>query len=105
MKGFFGADEFHTIAKTQMPHIGVATIYRFLSDKVKERQLHSYYCEKKTVYSTSANNHCHYICQKCGKTQHVEIKNIDSIKKSIKGTICHFQIDVSGICEKCLKEN
>jgi Fe2+ or Zn2+ uptake regulation protein len=105
MTGFFGADEFHQFIQRKMPNVGIATIYRFLNDMIKERRLHSYYCDKRTVYSNSKNNHCHYICQSCGLKQHIDIKNIDSIRKSIKGTICHFQIDVSGVCENCLKKN
>jgi len=105
MDEFFSAEEFHSITVRKMPHIGIATIYRFLNEKVHERQLHSYNCNKRTVYSNSKNNHCHYICQKCGEKQHINIKNIDSIKKSMTGTICHFQIDVHGICENCLRKN
>jgi Fe2+ or Zn2+ uptake regulation protein len=105
MHGFFNAEEFHAVAKRKIPHIGIATVYRFLNERTADRKLHSYICDKRTVYSNSKNNHCHYICQKCGKKQHVDIKNIDSIKRSIKGTICHFQIDVYGICEECEKKN
>jgi len=104
MIGFFSAEDFHRIILKKMPGIGIATIYRFLNETVKNSQLHSYYCDKRAVYSNSKNNHCHYICQKCGKKHHVDIKNIDSIKRSIKGSICHFQIDVYGVCENCLKK-
>jgi len=105
MRDFFSADDFHLQILKKMPNIGIATIYRFLNEKVKNNQLHSYYCDKRAVYSNSKNNHCHYICQKCGKKQHIDIKNIDSIRKSINGTICHFQIDVYGICETCGKKD
>jgi len=104
MRDFFSAEDFYLIILKKMPHIGIATVYRFLKESVKESQLHSYSCDKKIVYSNSKNNHCHYICQKCGKKQHVDIINIDSIRKSIKGSICHFQIDVHGICEECEKK-
>lgn len=105
MTGFFSAEDFHPKVLQKMPNIGLATVYRFLNEKIKNSQLHSYSCDKRAVYSNSKNNHCHYLCQKCGKKQHIDIKNIDSIKKSIKGTICHFQIDVYGLCEDCLKKN
>jgi Fe2+ or Zn2+ uptake regulation protein len=105
MMGFFSAEDFYRILLKKMSHIGIATVYRFLNEKIKNNQLHSYYCDKRTVYSNSKNNHCHYICQQCGKTQHVDIKDIDSIKKSIKGSICHFQIDVYGVCDECLKKD
>jgi Fe2+ or Zn2+ uptake regulation protein len=103
--GFFTAEEFHKLALKTASHIGIATVYRFLNEKKKNRELHSYVCDKKMVYSTSSNSHCHYTCQICGKKQHVDIKEIGNIKKNINGTICHFQIDVTGICENCLKKN
>jgi Fe2+ or Zn2+ uptake regulation protein len=102
INGFFTAEEFHKLASKKIPHIGIATIYRFLNTKKKDRQLHSYICDKHAVYSNNSESHCHYVCQICGKKQHVNIKNIEGIKKEIKGTICHFQIDVSGICENCV---
>jgi Fur family ferric uptake transcriptional regulator len=104
VQGFFTAEEFYNSALKKSPHLGLATIYRFLNDKISNRQLHSYICDKKTVYSTGSNNHCHYICQTCGKKEHIKITDIGSIKKNIKGTICHFQIDVVGVCDGCLKK-
>jgi Fur family transcriptional regulator, ferric uptake regulator len=103
--GFFSAEDFYLIMSKKMSNIGIATVYRFLKEQVRDSHLHSYLCDKRTVYSNSKNNHCHYVCQKCGKKQHVDIRNIDSIRKSIKGNICHFQIDVYGVCEDCGKKN
>ena len=48
------------------------------------------------------NNHSHFICEKCGIKKHIDIKNIDFIKKNIPGSICHFQVDVTGVCDKCI---
>ncbi|MGV8150459.1 MAG: transcriptional repressor [Candidatus Woesearchaeota archaeon] len=104
INGFFTAEEFHTQALKKVPHLGIATVYRFLSEKVKRRMLHSYICDKRAVYSNNSSSHCHYFCQICGKKMHVDIKNIDCIKKEIRGTICHFQIDVTGICDNCLRK-
>ena len=104
IQGFFTAEEFHKSALKKSPHLGLATIYRFLNDAVSNRRLHSYICDKKTVYSTNSSSHCHYICQTCGKKEHINITDIGSIKKNIKGTICHFQIDVAGVCEECIKK-
>lgn len=104
IKGFFTAEELFLLAKKKNTNIGIATIYRFLKDKTNKRVLHSYICERKSIYSSSLNNHCHYICQICGKKKHIDIRDIGSIKKNISGTICHFQIDVYGICDGCLKK-
>jgi hypothetical protein len=39
----------------------------------------------------------------CKTTKHIELKNIDFVENEISGEVCHFQLDVTGICEKCLK--
>ncbi|GIU69374.1 MAG: hypothetical protein KatS3mg002_0610 [Candidatus Woesearchaeota archaeon] len=102
IKDFFNAEELYK--KVKEKGIGIATIYRFLNMKVKNRELHKYFCEGRTIYSMSLNNHCHYTCQLCGRKEHIIIRDITPIKKNINGTICHFQIDVTGICGVCLKK-
>lgn len=103
IKGFFTAEELYS--RIENSGIGIATIYRFLKEKTKNRQLHSYVCDGRNIYSNSSSSHSHYTCQICGKRSHIEIKDIGKIRKSIKGSICHFQIDVTGVCENCMKRN
>lgn len=103
IKGFFSAEEFCHQCSKEMLGIGVATIYRFLNEQEKLHLLHSYQCDRKKVYSKKSGNHCHFICEQCGKHEHITIKNIEAIRASTKGTICHFQIDVYGICVQCKK--
>ena len=66
-------------------------------------QIHSYICNRRTVYSIGDNSHCHFTCEKCGKVEHIQINSLDFIKNKINGSICHFQIDVFGTCESCSK--
>ncbi|MEK6910965.1 MAG: transcriptional repressor [Nanoarchaeota archaeon] len=99
---FTGEDLFKKI-KIKNPEIGIATIYRFLKELRNKREIHHYLCNRKTLYSLSKKNHCHFICEKCGKTEHIDIDKIDFLKNNISGEICHFQIDITGICDKCKK--
>lgn len=99
-EGFFTAEDLFDKVKQHDKKIGIATIYRFLKDLRGKGGLHSYLCDRKTVYSRGKNNHCHFICQKCGKIKHLDVKSIDFLK--IKEQVCHFQIDVHGICKECL---
>jgi len=101
---FFTADELLAKANKTDSNIGMATVYRFLSDLVNKRQIHSYVCNRKTIYSIEDNSHCHYICQKCGKVEHIQVNSLDFIKNRINGSICHFQIDISGLCGNCSKK-
>jgi Fur family ferric uptake transcriptional regulator len=98
----FTADELFDKIRKKDGTIGIATIYRLLKDLRKKKELHSYVCERRMIYSREKNNHCHFICQKCDRVTHFTIDKIDFLKTKIKGDVCHFQIDVHGICEKCL---
>jgi len=99
---FFSAEELFNKVKSKK--IGIATVYRFLKDAEKNHELHSYLCNRRSLYSRNSHNHCHFICEKCGKMTHFNVDSIDPITKKIKGNICHFQIEVNGICEDCLKK-
>ena len=97
----FTAEELLNKVRTKDDDIGIATIYRFLKDLRKKRNLHFYVCHRRMVYSRQ-NNHCHFICQKCGQVTHFDVDRVDFLKRKIRGDICHFQIDVHGICDACL---
>ncbi|MFA5797119.1 MAG: transcriptional repressor [Candidatus Woesearchaeota archaeon] len=101
IKGLFTAEEFFEECSAETFRIGIATIYRFLNEQEKINSIHSYRCDRKKVYSKTSTNHCHFICEHCGKREHISIKNIEAIRASTTGTICHFQIDVYGICKRC----
>jgi Fur family transcriptional regulator, ferric uptake regulator len=101
----FTADDLYDKIKKKDNTIGIATVYRLLKDLRKKKELHSYICERRMIYSREKNNHCHFICQKCDQTTHFTVDKIDFLKTKIKGEICHFQIDVYGICDECLKHD
>lgn len=103
MNKIFTADDLLFESKKEDSKIGIATVYRFLKDTVKNKHLHSYVCDRKKVYSSKTDNHCHFECEKCGKIEHFSINDLDSFKDKINGDICHFQINVSGVCNKCKK--
>ncbi len=98
-KSFFTAEDLHT--KLENKKIGVATVYRFLKTLTENGELHSYQCNRRTLYSTHKKSHCHFTCERCGSMKHIDIKTIDFLKNQLQEQICHFQIDVSGVCQKC----
>lgn len=101
MKFFFTAEQLHTNVSKINKNIGIATVYRFLKDLKKNRKIHSYVCDRKSLYSLKNMNHCHFTCEVCGKIEHIKIEKIDFIKNFIDGDICHFQVEVSGLCNNC----
>ena len=102
---FFNAEDLLQKAGRRNPKLGLATIYRYLNDQVTLGKLHSYTCNRRALYSTSKKNHCHFHCEKCGEIKHISLQRLDFLKQSIEGELCHFQIDVAGICTKCLTKN
>ena len=100
ISSFFDAEELNS----RVAGVGLATTYRFLSSLVQEGKIHSFQCNRKTIYSTNSKNHSHFKCEQCGKVAHLGIKKIDPLQEEVKGKICHFQIDITGICEECVRK-
>jgi Fur family transcriptional regulator, ferric uptake regulator len=101
MDGLFTPEDLLCKAQAKNKDIGIATVYRFLKMKAARDELHSYYCERRQVYATQGNSHSHFTCSRCGRTEHLSIKDISFLKRQLDGKICHFQIDIHGICSKC----
>jgi Fur family ferric uptake transcriptional regulator len=100
-KSFFDAEELYVRVSKKNSKIGIATVYRFLKKLSKEGKIHTYLCNRKTIYSSNITSHCHFTCENCGNVKHINLKKLDFLNKEVKGSICHFQIDISGICEQC----
>ncbi len=98
---FFNAEDLHRRLTKKHPKLGIASVYRYLKTAEMQGELHSYVCERRKVYSTSKKDHCHFTCEKCGSVRHIHPKKLDFLKNEIKGTICHIQIDVTGVCPSC----
>ena len=104
MKSFFSSEDLFKIINKKDPKIGIATVYRFLNEKVKEKKLYSYVCGKKNLYSKGKKNHCHFVCEETGKIIHFELDNLDflkNIQNKIPGKINSFQLEIKGVCNKC----
>lgn len=100
-ESFFTSEDIFEKAKEKDKNIGIATVYRFLKTLSKKEILHSYRCDKKKIYSKENKSHCHFICERCGNTSHFNIEKLNFLKSNIEGEICHFQIDIKGICKDC----
>jgi Fur family transcriptional regulator, ferric uptake regulator len=99
---FFNAEDLHEKVSEKNKKIGLATVYRFLKTQEEQGTIHSFLCDNRKIYSISNKNHVHFTCEPCGKKQHITAKKLDFLKTAVPGKVCHFQIDISGICEKCI---
>ncbi len=99
--GFFTTEELYEKVKLENDKIGIATIYRNLKELEKQGIVHNFMCENRKVYSSQKRSHCHFKCEKCGKSEHFEVKNLDFLKFIKTGETCHFNLEVVGICNEC----
>lgn len=100
INSFFSAKDLFKKAIRFDSSLGIATVYRFLADLVKNHELFSYKCDRRTIYSKREKSHCHFICEKTGRVTHFSIDSLDFLKDKIPGSINSFQIEVKGLCDK-----
>lgn len=98
--GFFTAQELLDQVQKEDPSMGIATIYRYLKRARQEHKLHTYTCDRHTIYSQKALSHCHFIDEKTGKTVHFSIPDISFLKKYAPGKICHVQVEIHGTLDQ-----
>jgi Fe2+ or Zn2+ uptake regulation protein len=101
---FFTAEEFFRQVNKKKSCLGIATVYRFLNELVNKKELHTYFCDRRILYSRQKNSHCHFICEKTGEIIHFDIENLDFlkyIKNKIPGKINSLQLEIKGICNDC----
>tara|TARA_Y100000310_G_scaffold316125_1_gene367509 strand:+ start:345 stop:716 length:372 start_codon:yes stop_codon:yes gene_type:complete len=104
MHSFFDAEKLYKKVVEKNKKIGIATVYRFLKNLIEEGKIHAYSCNRKTIYSFNIRSHCHFNCENCGNVEHINLKKVDFIQNVVKGDICHFQIDVTGVCFTCVQK-
>ncbi len=102
-KSFFDAAALQQKIHSLNSRIGIATTYRFLKQLEEKGEIHSFLCDKRKIYSLSKQNHVHFSCEHCGKKTHLVLKNVDFLKQEITDEICHFQLDLVGVCKECVK--
>ena len=101
LTSFLNAYELQAKATKKDKKIGLATTYRFLNTLEKEGEIHSFSCNDKKIYSNKKTSHAHFTCEKCGKLKHIILKNVDFLSEVMEGEVCHFQIELKGICSGC----
>lgn len=104
IKSFFTAEDLYDKLKSTNPNIGLATIYRHLKKLREDKDIFSYTCEGKRIYSKENKSHCHFTCEETGKIIHFDIDSLDFLKNKIPGTISSFQIEIKGVCKECAKK-
>ena len=102
-KEFFTVEQLFEKAKKKDAKISLATTYRYLNKQQKGGTLHAFNCNKRSIYSKDKTSHAHYICQSCQEVTHFSLKDFKIPGEILPGSICHFQLNIHGVCESCKK--
>lgn len=100
-----GPQEVLNGAKSIIPKIGIATVYRTLNSLVEEGWLVTVDLPgKSTVYEISGKTHHHHFhCRECGRVYEVEGCPTDLMKMLPNGyKLEGHEIVLYGVCKKCM---
>ena len=101
---FFDAAQFYNAVVAKKGVVGLATVYRYLASLESSCSVHSFVCDGRKIYSKDLRNHAHFTCEKCARVEHLHIKTVDFLRLNHGGKVCHFQLELVGVCEKCSKK-
>ena len=95
-------------AKTIMPSINLATVYRNLNALISEGKIKKVVAEGGDRFDKTLENHAHFQCKKCGAV--VDVMEIDFSVLTSLGFSRYNQVDdvevaFKGVCKDCLKNN
>jgi Fe2+ or Zn2+ uptake regulation protein len=88
--------------KVKTEGIGIATVYRYLSDLREEKQINYFMCDGSALYSKNKIQHTHFHCSECDQSTHIQEVKLP-LGKITGGKVESFQLDIRGICKNCLQ--
>jgi Fur family transcriptional regulator, ferric uptake regulator len=107
-EGFVSAQGLHSSLHATGSPIGLATVYRALTDLAGEGVADSLQSpEGESLYRACSTNdhHHHLICRNCGLTVEIEADAVETWAKSIAAkngfTQAAHVVDVFGLCAEC----
>ncbi len=106
-EGFVSAQTLHSELRLAGSAIGLATVYRALTDLATEGEADSLQAEGESLYRacTPGQHHHHLICRKCGLAVEIEADAVESWAQSVAAEHGFTQpthvVDVFGLCAQC----
>ena len=106
-EGFVSAQNLHSNLRESGSPIGLATVYRALTDLATEGEADSLQQDGESLYRacTPNSHHHHLICRNCGLTVEIEADAVETWAQQIAAqngfTEPHHIVDVFGLCAEC----
>ncbi len=106
-EGFVSAQMLHSALRGGGSSIGLATVYRALSDLATEGDADSLVQEGESLYRacTPGSHHHHLICRNCGLTVEIQADAVEEWARAVAAqhgfTDPQHIVDVFGLCATC----
>ena len=105
--GFVSAQQLHLVLRNHGSTIGLATVYRALSDLAEQGEADSLQSKEGEVLyrACTSEHHHHLICRQCGHTEEIEAEAVESWAAKVAAehgfTQPRHVVDVFGLCGTC----
>jgi len=106
-EGFVSAQNLHSNLRESGSPIGLATVYRALTDLATEGEADSLQQDGESLYRacTPGSHHHHLICRSCGLTVEIEADAVETWAQQVASehgfTQPNHIVDVFGLCAAC----
>ena len=106
-EGFVSAQSLHGQLRDTGSPIGLATVYRALSDLATDGAADSLQQEGESLYRacTPGTHHHHLICRTCGTTVEIEADAVETWARQVAAqhgfTEAQHVVDIFGLCAAC----
>ena len=106
-EGFISAQTLHSELRLAGSAIGLATVYRALTDLATEGEADSLQAEGESLYRacTPGQHHHHLICRKCGLAVEIEADAVEQWAQKVASehgfSEATHVVDVFGVCASC----
>lgn len=106
-EGFISAQTLHSELRLAGSAIGLATVYRALTDLATEGEADSLQAEGESLYRacTPGQHHHHLICRNCGLAVEIEADAVEQWAQKVASehgfSEATHVVDVFGLCADC----
>ena len=105
--GFVSAQQLHQVLRNHGSSIGLATVYRALTDLVSSGEADALQSQDgEALYrACTTSHHHHLICRQCGRTVEIEASGAEQwaekVAKEHGFSATSHTIEIFGMCPKC----
>jgi Fur family transcriptional regulator, ferric uptake regulator len=105
--GFISAQALHGALRDSGTTIGLATVYRALTDLTDEGEADTLTQDGEALYRacTPDSHHHHLICRRCGATEEIKADPVEQWARQVAAehgyTKAEHVVDIFGLCPAC----